>query len=97
MCRYGGEEFIVLLPNTTPEYAAAAAEKLRRLVESTPIHYNDTDINFTISIGVGGLVPQPEHQPLDLLSATDKAMYQVKSSGRNGFHLATISSTNVHA
>ncbi len=97
VCRYGGEEFIVLLPNTTPEYAVAAAEKLRRLVESTPIHYSDTDINFTISIGVGGLVPQPEHQPLDLLNATDKAMYQVKSSGRNGVHLATISSANVHA
>ena len=97
VCRYGGEEFVVLLPNTPPEQATAAAEKLRQLVEATPMRYNGADICYTVSIGIGGLVPAVAHQPLDLLSATDQALYQVKRRGRNGICVADTIHANIRA
>ncbi len=97
VCRYGGEEFVVLLPNTPPEQATAAAEKLRQLVEATPMRYNGADIRYTVSIGIGGLVPAVAHQPLDLLSATDQALYQVKRRGRNGICVADTIHANIRA
>jgi len=88
VCRYGGEEFVILLPNTLPQQAAIRAEKLRELIELTPVVYNEDSITITASFGVCGLVPQPEHEPLDLLHATDQALYWVKRNGRNGVHIS---------
>jgi len=88
VCRYGGEEFVILLPNTLPQQAAIRAEKLRKLIELTPVVYNEDAISITASFGVCGLVPQPEHEPLDLLHATDQALYWVKRNGRNGVHIS---------
>ncbi|TQV78249.1 diguanylate cyclase [Exilibacterium tricleocarpae] len=98
VCRYGGEEFVVLLPNTSPDQAAAAAEELRALVASTPLHYHDQEIYYTVSIGVGGLpAPGPSQQPLDLLSAADRALYQVKRDGRNGVGVADVIAADIRA
>lgn len=88
VCRYGGEEFVILLPNTLPQQAAIRAEKLREVIELTPIIYNEDAISITASFGVCGIVPQPEHEPLDLLHATDQALYWVKRNGRNGVHVS---------
>ncbi|WP_439134102.1 GGDEF domain-containing protein [Pseudomaricurvus sp.] len=88
-CRYGGEEFVILLPNTLPANALTQAEKVRKSIESQPFLHEGSSLNITASFGVGGLVPQPEHDPLDLLNATDQALYYVKRNGRNGCHLAT--------
>lgn len=87
-CRYGGEEFVVLLPNTPPEQAAIRANKLRQELEMSPVIYKDQIIPITASFGVGGIVPQPEHEPLQLLHATDQALYWVKRHGRNGVHIS---------
>lgn len=88
-CRYGGEEFVILLPNTVPENALKQAEKVRWSIESQPFYHEGKALNITASFGVGGLVPQPQHDPLDLLNATDQALYYVKRNGRNGCHQAS--------
>lgn len=87
-CRYGGEEFVILLPNTPPEQAAIQADKLRQELEASPLIYEDKTIPITASFGVAGVLPQSEHEPLQLLYATDQALYWVKNNGRNGVHIS---------
>jgi diguanylate cyclase (GGDEF)-like protein len=88
VCRYGGEEFVILLPNTSADQAAIHADKAREIIATTPLVYEGKSISMTISTGVGGVIPQDEHQPLDLLHATDQALYWVKRHGRNGVKIA---------
>ena len=88
VCRYGGEEFVVLLPNTPPSQALIRAEKVRKNIEMTPFIDEDQVLPITASFGVGGLTPLPEHEPLGLLHASDQALYYVKRNGRNGCKLA---------
>ncbi len=90
VCRYGGEEFVVLLPNTKPDKAVIAAEHLRHLVADTPVQYKGLEIPITVSIGVSGVIPGPGLTPTELFKATDDALYSVKRSGRNGVRLASI-------
>jgi diguanylate cyclase (GGDEF)-like protein len=76
--RMGGEEFVVLLPGTTEEQAAGAAEEVRRAIaEATLVD----DARVTVSIGVAGLHPGDDVE--SWLRATDAAMYDAKESGRN--------------
>lgn len=89
VCRYGGEEFAVLLPHTTPEQAAIHAENCRQAVAATPLMFNGESIAMTISIGIGGLIPSRDHEPLDLLHATDQMLYWVKRHGRNNLKIAS--------
>lgn len=91
VCRYGGEEFAILLPNTAAEQALVAAEQLRKLIADTPVKYADIELQITISVGVAGSVPQQDAQPTDLLRAADTALYGVKRHGRNGVKLANLS------
>lgn len=79
--RYGGEEFIILMKETDCYGAYAIAEKLRTLVENSPVHSGDALIELTISVGVAGR----EHmENLDqLISRADQAMYRAKNAGRN--------------
>jgi len=81
--RYGGEEFIVLLPNTSFEEAEIIGEELRRVIENNPIIIRKTDlIPVTLSIGVASITPTI--QDLDyLFIEADKAMYMAKSLGKN--------------
>jgi diguanylate cyclase (GGDEF)-like protein len=85
--RYGGEEFMLILPETSPEDAAGLAEKLRALVQSKPftIAGNQT-LKATISIGVAG--SRGSELLLDMLvDRADAAMYAAKSLGRNRTYL----------
>jgi diguanylate cyclase (GGDEF)-like protein len=81
--RFGGEEFIVLLPNTTFEEAQVIAENLRFAIENNPIIIRKSDsIPITSSLGVASITPIA--QDLDFLFvAADKAMYQAKALGKN--------------
>ncbi|MDA8137574.1 MAG: diguanylate cyclase [Desulfobacteraceae bacterium] len=81
--RYGGEEFMVLLPNTSIEGANQTAEKLRAFVESHIFRDGATATHITISIGS---VCLKKHRPSDertLLAYADKALYRAKTEGRN--------------
>ncbi len=80
--RYGGEEFIGLLPNTSVETACVIAERLREAVEYKVIEINNHKVKVTISIGISHLAAA--NGSLDtLLSQADQAMYWAKNSGRN--------------
>ncbi len=85
--RYGGEEFMLILPETTPEDAVGIADKLRNLVMAEHLRIGDgQEIKATISIGVaGGIGSQLQ---LDMVvDRADAAMYAAKAQGRNRVHL----------
>lgn len=79
--RFGGEEFIILLPNTTLEEAIVIAEKIRETLEKTPLIYNGKEIKITASFGVKEVHPG---EPVDrIIEDVDKKLYKAKESGRN--------------
>jgi diguanylate cyclase (GGDEF)-like protein len=82
--RWGGEEFVVLLPHTRAPEAAAAAERIRRAVTDEPLGQdpNRDPIELTVSIGCATAEPAPE-LPDDLLHRADAACYRAKALGRN--------------
>ena len=82
-CRYGGEEFIVMLPETSLESAFHVAEGLRRLVGHHTFRYRGQRISIHVSMGVAGLA---EHKPNNVdrfINMADTAMYRAKKDGRN--------------
>jgi diguanylate cyclase (GGDEF)-like protein len=85
--RYGGEEFMLILPETTPEDAVGLAEELRALVMQEPLRIaGGHDIRATISIGIAG--GRGTGLQLDMLvDRADAAMYAAKSQGRNRTYL----------
>lgn len=78
VCRYGGEEFSVLLPMTDITQAAVAAENLREAIKRIKFE----KITITASIGVAEISPATA-QPQELLDQADKCLYVAKRSGRN--------------
>jgi len=81
LARFGGEEFVILLPHTCGEEAFKLAEKLRRTAEQTPLH-RIPELSITISIGSASLLPDGDNA-YSLLERADKAMYRAKREGRN--------------
>ena len=81
-CRYGGEEFLVLLPDTPIGGAQRVAENLRRDIEKTPVRWKDRIVPVTASFGVTEVVPG-EIDPLAVMSRADGALYVAKQQGRN--------------
>jgi diguanylate cyclase (GGDEF)-like protein len=89
--RYGGEEFAVLLPETTIEQALLVAERIRsNILMLCAKQQGSPDSIPTVSIGVAAMVPCVGHEPLDLIRATDNALYEAKAAGRNRSVAATI-------
>lgn len=80
--RFGGEEFIIVMPKTSVEEAAAAAERIRATVQKTVIKYQDKVIPVTVSLGVGILTPDMANS-LDLIKLADTMVYKSKHGGRN--------------
>jgi diguanylate cyclase (GGDEF)-like protein len=80
-CRYGGDEFALLLPQTAPAQALVLAERLRALISQTPINAVAPDFRVTVSIGVAGLEPGMSWE--DLVRAADAAHYRAKETGKN--------------
>ncbi|WP_166299095.1 sensor domain-containing diguanylate cyclase [Bradyrhizobium sp. 2S1] len=83
--RFGGEEFAVLLPSTTPFEAFNLAETIRAKVQQ----WCEGEVITTVSIGVASMRPNAGQQWSDLIEATDKALYAAKANGRNQSVLAT--------
>ncbi len=82
-CRYGGEEFTLILPETTAAAAAVRAEEIRAAVEAMRVQYLGRDLpDVTVSVGVAAM---PEHgsNPELLLRCADEALYRAKREGRN--------------
>lgn len=85
LCRYGGEEFAIIMPHVDCQQAHVLAEHIRTLIAETPIICSNATINITISLGISSYVQnstQPYTSELLILQA-DKALYQAKHTGRN--------------
>jgi diguanylate cyclase (GGDEF)-like protein len=81
--RYGGEEFVVVLPDTTLEITRKRAEELRQAVKEHQVYYLDKPLGkITLSFGVAAF---PEHGQTDeeILKSADTALYRAKKEGRD--------------
>lgn len=81
-CRYGGEEFVVLLPGAELEVAVNRAEELRNRCQDMSLLVKGQPLSFTLSIGVAAL-KDGIGQPDELLKRADEALYSAKNQGRN--------------
>jgi diguanylate cyclase (GGDEF)-like protein len=88
ICRYGGEEFVIILPEISQELALERAEQIREHVSNLRIQFKGQVLR-TISISIGvAMYPDPASDVHDLLRLADGALYQAKRAGRNRVHLA---------
>ena len=89
-CRYGGEEFAVILPRTNSQGARAVAERFRFLLADAAIPHDASTVARTVtaSIGVAVLRPTAGLDPVRLIDAADRALYRAKSLGRNRIAMA---------
>jgi diguanylate cyclase (GGDEF)-like protein len=81
-CRYGGDEFLLVLPNTSLRNAYTRAEEWRRAVESSSVYWMEWHEATTLSAGVAAF-PQHGVTPAEVLASVDAAMYAAKDAGRN--------------
>ena len=81
--RLGGEEFLIVMPETDLAYAAAICERIRASIESKlfMIHNNQKSIRVTCSIGVSSLLHNEKEQ--EMIKRADSALYRAKQTGRN--------------
>jgi two-component system cell cycle response regulator len=82
--RYGGEEFIAILPHTGREEARRAAERVRAAVESHRFHVGAGELRITLSVGIASRSAHEVDAPAALVREADRALYQAKEAGRNG-------------
>ena len=83
VARYGGEEFAVMMPETNLHDGIAFAEKVRKILESTPMATQIGPLPVTVSIGVASVPHSRIHTAKELIIAADKALYRAKKNGRN--------------
>jgi diguanylate cyclase (GGDEF)-like protein len=81
--RYGGEEFLVILPACDLEQCAATAERIRLAIESLPIQLSCTPARVTASFGVTVLDPKADIDQRPMIARADSALYEAKENGRN--------------
>lgn len=93
LARFGGEEFIVILPNTDSSGAEQVAELIRTNMEKASIKHPDSDVcsHVTVSVGAASMTPRERTDSTMLVDEADKALYQAKKDGRNVVVVADIS------
>lgn len=90
-CRFGGEEFVVLMPDTTAEMAAQVAERLREAIESSAFNLPGEHGQLTLTTSVGVTKYDPEQDSSEtLIKRADEALYKAKTDGRNRVVLQTV-------
>jgi diguanylate cyclase (GGDEF)-like protein/PAS domain S-box-containing protein len=82
VCRYGGEEFVVVLPGTSLNSATDRAEEWRAAIEAQVFNFSGQEIQVTISLGIGALAQHGTGRD-QLIAVADSALYQAKNKGRN--------------
>ena len=83
LARFGGEEFVVILPDTTITTAEQVATRLLTMIEKTPFKTSVGDINKTVSIGVVEVQKSDINNIKQLIDRVDKCLYEAKNTGRN--------------
>lgn len=91
LSRYGGEEFVVILPETNIESAMRVAEKIREKVANSPFHFKGVRVQITISCGVAQF--QTGYRPEQVFDAADAALYVAKENGRNQCQIGELKGT----
>lgn len=86
--RFGGEEFLIVCPETTVQEAGQLADRLRTVVESFPVPIDNGELVVTISLGVAQRFPH-HTQAEDLIGEADELLYRAKQNGRNQAWVAT--------
>jgi diguanylate cyclase (GGDEF)-like protein len=86
--RYGGEEFAVLLPESSADQGRYVADKIRQTVENTSLVYADIKIKVTVSAGVGEVIRERDTQET-FVERVDAALYQAKQNGRNRVEMSS--------
>ena len=88
--RFGGEEFAMVLPATSPGGVRLLAEKVRRAVQGLAIAHGGSPTADCVTVSIGGavLVPQPDQAPNQVVEAADAGLYQAKRNGRNQVMMA---------
>jgi diguanylate cyclase len=81
IARFGGEEFTMLLPNTTSDQALEVAENIRKIIAKSGFNYNSKSISLTISCGISEYVTNDQHETV--FERADQALYLSKEQGRN--------------
>lgn len=81
--RYGGEEFLVVLPGTGLDSAINTAERIRLAIEQIPVRIERERVQVTVSIGAASVEPVRPRSLEAMIEAADRAMYEAKRSGRN--------------
>lgn len=82
-CRYGGEEFVVILPSTSLLLASQVAGRLIKRIEECEIEVGSKILKVTASIGLSVRLSHEQGSPADLIKAADQCLYQAKEGGRN--------------
>ena len=91
ICRYGGEEFVIVLPDSNAEHAATVAEAIRTEVEKFRLETAEgSHVHFTISLGVSELALKKKNTLERALKDADEALYKAKESGRNNVCLSNL-------
>ena len=84
--RYGGEEYVILLPHTNVDSSKVLAERIRKKIEAKAAYYEQYTINYTVSLGLCGF-NKSLSSPTAWIDNADQALYQSKQGGRNQFHI----------
>ena len=82
-CRFGGEEFVIVMPDTSAQLAVEVAERVRESVEEMAFKASDKELKVTTSVGVATLNRDSEDDMKALLKHADTALYKAKNNGRN--------------
>lgn len=82
-CRFGGEEFVILLPNTAQDDAISIAEKLRHSIDNSSVPIEEDTLKYTISLGVSSVDIKCEFDIEEALKRADQALYTSKNNGKN--------------
>lgn len=85
VCRYGGEEFAVILPETDSKGALAVGEAIRKAIEDLNMEHSTSLVSnaVTLSVGAASVIPVQELTPQWLIERADQALYEAKGRGRN--------------
>ena len=94
--RFGGEEFIIMLPKTDAKKAELVAERIRHNIEKLRLVYEGKQIHFTISIGVATVIPSGDTCGAALNESADQALYQAKEGGRNRVESIDYSAAEIY-
>jgi diguanylate cyclase (GGDEF)-like protein len=83
VCRFGGEEFVILLPDTSLAEALIIAEKLRKIIEELKIKVKNSYLGVTVSMGIATINRAQDQSIEDIIKRADNALYMAKNSGKN--------------